>query len=189
MKKLITLSLLFLLSFTLKAQTTSTVDCNCPTPKGGKFLNFCTLVENQDPRYKKEILQMSCADPLKDSKETIRRKVNCRWGKYYSEFGCDDTGFLVPQGNILKYAVNQEFELFVDGMVEDFGVSINMKDPADGKTLLDFTLDEINRYKKYPDFKKKQRSLKKYTIILKTTYMHCMQTNLPQNHNINGVLK
>ena len=57
---------------------------------------------------------MSCVDLTKDSPETIRIKVQCMWKKYYAEFGCDDTGFLVPQGNILKYAVNQEFELFVD---------------------------------------------------------------------------
>ena len=161
MNKLITFCLSFLLSFTLKAQTTSTADCNCPTPKGGKFLYFCTLVENKDVRYKDEILQMSCADPLKDSKETIRRKVNCMWEKYYFLFGCDNTGFLVPQGNILKYAVNQEFELFVDAMVEEWDVSINMKDPADGKTLLDFTLDEIIRYKKEDDKKSKVRELER----------------------------
>ena len=101
---------------------------------------------------------MSCVDLTKDSPETIRIKVQCMWKKYYAEFGCDNIGFLVPQGNILKYAVNQEWELFIDGVVE-LGIDINMKDPVDGKTLLDFTLDEINRYKKFPDFQEKAKEL------------------------------
>ncbi len=164
MKKLITICLLFLLSFTIKAQT---ADCNCPKPKGGKFVYFCTMVENQDSQYKKELLQMSCVDHIKDSPETIKAKVQCMWKKYYVEFGCDDAGFLVPQGNILKYAVNQEFEYFVDGVVEEFGLDINLKDPADEKTLLDFVLDEVKRYKKNPEYQEKVKELEKIYNHLK----------------------
>ena len=150
MKKTFALCLLSVIIFTSHAQQPAVADCNCPTPKAGKFLNFCTLVENQDIGYKEKLLQMSCVDIIKDSPETIKAKVQCMWKKYYAEFGCDNTGFLVPQGNILKYAVNKEFELFIDGVVEDFGLDINIKDPADGKTLLDFVLDEVKRYKKSP---------------------------------------
>ncbi|HKZ67309.1 MAG TPA: hypothetical protein VJ111_13175 [Chitinophagaceae bacterium] len=157
MKNIITICLL-LATLSSGSQTNNT-DCNCPTPKGGKFINFCTLVENQDTRFKEELEEMSCVDLKIDSKETISAKVNCMWKKYYHEFGCDNSGFPVPQGNILKYAVNQEFELFIDGLVEYFGMDINIKDPADGKTLLDYTLDEVNRYKKYPDFAKKVKEL------------------------------
>ncbi len=167
MKKIITLCLLFLLSFTIKAQTEGTADCNCPKPKGVKFLNFCTLVENQDSRYKKELREMSCVDLTKDSRETIKAKVQCMWRKYYAEFGCDDSGFPSPNGNILKYAVNQEWEYFIDGVVEEFDLNINLKDPADGKTLLDFVSDEIIRYKKNPEFKNKVKELEEIYNHLK----------------------
>ena len=140
-------------------ETVAAVVDDCPKPKGGKFLNFCTLVENQDARYKKELISMSCADPAKDSPTTVKTKVGYMWEKYYDEFGCDDAGFLVPQGNILKYSINQEFENFVYGVVEEFNLNINLKDPADGKTLLDFTLDEINRYKKRPEYQYKVKEL------------------------------
>ena len=160
MKKTFALCLLSVITFTCYAQQPA-ADCNCPTPKGGKFINFCILVENKDAQYKEELLQMSCVDLTKDSPQTIRAKVQCMWRKYYAEFGCDDTGFLVPQGNILKYAVNQEFELFVDGVVEEFGLDINIKDPADNKTLLDFVLDEVKRYKKDPDYQKKSKELQR----------------------------
>ena len=55
--------------------------------------------------------------------------------------------------------ITQGFQSLRDGLVEYFGMDINIKDPADGKTLLDYTLDEVNRYKKYPDFAKKVKEL------------------------------
>jgi hypothetical protein len=170
MKKLITICLLTAIVFTNQAQEKQKEDCDCPEPKGGKFVNFCTLVENQDSRYKKQLMEMSCVDLQKDSPETIKAKVNCMFEKYYAEFGCDNSGFLVPQGNILKYAVNQEFEYFVDGMVKEFGININIKDPADGKTLLDFVSDEINRYKKSPEYQYKVKKLQEIYNHFKNDY-------------------
>ncbi|HMI79296.1 MAG TPA: hypothetical protein VK484_10915 [Ferruginibacter sp.] len=158
MKRTVGVCLLLVVMFNTHAQQTA-ADCNCPTPKGVKFLNFCTLVENQDSRYKQQLREMSCVDLTKDSPETILAKVQCMWRRFFAEFGCDDSGFLVPQGNILKYAVNQEFEYFVDGVVEEFDLDINLKDPADGKTLLDFVLDEVARYKKNPEYQKKAKEL------------------------------
>ena len=167
MKKIFALCLLSAITFAFHAQQPPVADCNCPKPKDGKFVNFCTLVENQDSQYKQQLREMSCVDLTKDSPETILAKVQCMWRKYYAEFGCNDSGFLVPQGNILKYAVNQEFEYFIDGVVEEFGLDINLKDPADGKTLLDFVLDEIKRYKKNPEFQDKVKELEKIYNHLK----------------------
>ncbi len=131
----------------------------CPRPSDGKFVNICTLVENKDSHYKKEFLAMSCADSKKDSPEVVKTKVNHMWETYFKEFGCDSTGFMIGQGNVLKFSVSQEFEDFVDGVVNDFGININLKDPADGKTLLDFTLDEINRYKGDKNYPEKSKEL------------------------------
>ncbi len=165
MKKIVAICLLSAITLTTQAQQAASANCNCPTPKGGKFVYMCTLVENQDFNYKKLLMEMSCVDSL-DSPETKKEKIKCMWEKYYAEFGCDNSGFLVPQGNILKYAVNQEFELFVDGMVK-LGIDINMKDPVDGKTLLDFTLDEISRYKGYANDNDKVKELEKIYKHLK----------------------
>lgn len=140
------------------AQQQAAADCNCPKPKDGQFVHMCTLVENQDFKYKNLVLEMSCADPKKDSQATIKAKVNCMWEKYYKEFSCEGEGF-ISQENILKYSVNQGFEFFIDGMAKDFGVNINLRDPADGKTLLDYTRDYINFFKKNPEYKKKVKEL------------------------------
>ncbi len=167
MKIALTFSLYLIMIFSSNAQQPPAADCNCPKPKEGKFVYFCSLIEGQDSQYKQQLREMSCVDLTKDSPETIRAKVQCMWRRYYAEFGCDDTGFLVPQGNILKYAINQEFEYFIDGVVEEFGLDINLKDPVDGKTLLDFVLDEIKRYKKKPEYEFKVNELQRIYNHLK----------------------
>jgi hypothetical protein len=116
----------------------------CPRPSDGKFVNICTLVENKDYQYKKELLAMSCADSKKDSPETVKSKVNHMWETYYGEFGCEGESF-TPEKNVLKYSINQNFNFFVDGVVKEFDLNINLKDPSDGKTLLDFALEEKKR--------------------------------------------
>ena len=150
---------------------------DCPRPKDGKFLNICTLVENQDYQYKKELLAMSCADSKKDSKETINSKVNYMWEKYYGEFGCEGQSF-TPEKNVLKYSINQGFNYFVDGVVKEFDLNINLKDPSDGKTLLDFALEEksklIESYSRRPATtisqheKEKLKELEDFCVHLKT---------------------
>ena len=180
MKKLITFCLLLLTGFSIKAQNKDTLTCNCPRPKDGKFINICTLVENHDFAYKKEIMQMACVDLLKDSPEIIRRKVNCMWEKYYNEFNCEGSGF-ITQGNVLKYAINQGFDYFIDGMVKEFGVNINNKDPANDKTLLDFVLSEINRYKSYYDYKEKAPDAIRRVDDLVRTYNH-LKNDLKAKH-------
>lgn len=121
---------------------------DCPRPTTGKFVNICTLVENSDPQFKKELISMSCADPKKDSIETVNSKVNYMWEKYYSEFGCEGQNF-TPEKNILKYSINQRFTDFIKEAVEGFQLNINLKDPSDGKTLLDYAFSEKESYQKY----------------------------------------
>lgn len=164
MKKTLAVCLLTVLSFTVSGQDN---DCNCPRPRDGYFINICALIEQQDFAYTKELMAMSCVDQSNDSKETIKEKVNCLWEKYYSEFGCQNKGFLVVKGNALKYSANQGFEYFIDGVVEDFGFNINIKDPSDNKTLLDFILDEINRFKRYPTYQYKVKEFEELYSHLK----------------------
>ena len=184
MKKLITICLIITTVLTSQAQEKQKEVCDCPEPKGGKFIYFCTLVENQDKRYVTQMMEIACADPKKDLPETVRAKVQCMFAKYYAEFGCDSTGFSIAQGNILKYAVNQEFENFIYGMVEEFGIDINIKDPADGKTLLDFILDEKIRYKRgVPEYQFKAKELEDIYNTLRIDYYALHANEL--KHKIN----
>ncbi|WP_310378138.1 hypothetical protein [Flavobacterium sp.] len=143
MKNLITICLLLTTAFTINAQEKQKEVCDCPEPKGGKFIDFCILVENQDINYKKKLMEMACVDQKKDSPETIKAKVNCMWEKYYDEFSCEGEAF-TPPGNVLKYAINQGYVYFVYGMVREFGINISRVDSRNGKTLMDYIVDEIN---------------------------------------------
>ena len=145
MKKLLTIWLFITVSFIINAQEQEEV-CDCPRPKDGKFFNICTLVENHDFQFKKELMAMSCADPKIDSPEIIKAKVNCMWGKYYKEFGCEGQSF-ITDGNILKFSIYTGFDFFIDGVVKDFGLNINLIDPADGKSLMDFLSDQRESYR------------------------------------------
>lgn len=169
MKKLLTICVLLATAFVSQAQEKQKEDCDCPRPKDGKFLNICTLVENQDFNYKKELMAMACADLKNDSPETIKAKVNCMWEKYYAEFNCGGDGF-TPHGNVLKYSVHQGFDYFIDNVVRLYGLNLNILDPADGKTLLDFILDQINMYKKFSDYKDKAPDALRRVKGLENTY-------------------
>jgi hypothetical protein len=164
MRTILSLNLLLITTITSYAQ----VDlCDCPRPKDGKFVNICTLIENKDVNFIEEFISMACVDLIKDSKETIKAKVSCTWEKYYTEWGCDGTGFTVGQGNCLKYSITQEFEIFIDGMVQEFGININLKDPSDGNTLLDFVTSEIERYRFDTDYPEKSDEIQRIYNHLK----------------------
>jgi hypothetical protein len=164
MRTILSLNLLLIASITSYAQ----VDlCDCPRPFDGKFVNICTLIENGDLSYKKELMAMSCVDLVNDSKETIKEKVNCTWEKYYDQWGCTSSGFPMGDGNNLKFALNQEQELFIDGMVQEFGININLKDPSDGNTLLDFVTSEIERYRFDTDYPEKSDEIQRIYNHLK----------------------
>jgi hypothetical protein len=94
--------------------------------------------------YEIELFKMSCVNNT-DSDSTKRRKVKVMWEQYKLLFTCESNGFMVKDGNILKLSVHANFTAFLDGLVKDFDIDINYIDPADGKNVLDFTKDEIDR--------------------------------------------
>ena len=57
-------------------------------------------------------------------------------------------------------------------MVRLYGLNLNIVDPADGKTLLDFILDQINMYKKYSDYKDKAPDALRRVKGLEDKYNH-----------------
>lgn len=140
------------------------VDCGCPRPTDGYFVNIITLVENQDLSYRQQFREMACVNKT-DSKEIMQEKVNCLWEKYYLEWYYTSTGF--GGGNVLKYAIALKFEDFIDSMFNNFGINLSIKDPHDGKTLLDFVADEMTRFKGDKNYPKRYGELEKIYLHLK----------------------
>ncbi len=132
---------------------------DCPKPSDDMFEQLCDLIARKDVKYKDLLMKMSCVDTTKDSKITIITKINKTWDTYRKDFYCTGEGFRVKDGNILKYSVYKDFPTFVDGMVKTFDLDINFKDPADGKTVLDYIKDEIAAFKKFPSMAHKVKEL------------------------------
>lgn len=120
----------------------------CAEPDEQLFMKLCDMIELKDMKYKELLMQMACVDKRLDGPLLVKAKVQRLWSDYYKEFWCAAAGFRVDQGNILKFSVYSNFQVFVDGVVRHFNLDINIKDPADGKTLLDYLTDEINAYRK-----------------------------------------
>ena len=82
-----------------------------------------------------------------DDLETAKLKIQAWWNKYKSKCKCDSVNFTVPNGNLLKFSINQSMPDFIDTLVSNYGLDINFIDPADGKNVLDYLNDEIERFK------------------------------------------
>ena len=59
---------------------------------------------------------------------------------------CYSTQFDVRDGNILKYAVSNRFDDFIDEVIE-WGVNLNRVDEHDNRTILDYIEFHVRRNK------------------------------------------
>ena len=81
----------------------------------------------------------------RDSLSTVRKKVQHLFAVNQSIMDCDDLGFSVSNGSMLKLAVARLFDYFIVEAVSDWQIPLNRVDGSDGKTVLDFIDDEITR--------------------------------------------
>ena len=130
----------------------------CPEPKPHNFKLICgdlvtkakvpiEEMEFFEYIYEKRLLQMACVNIGVDNEETIKKKIQFWWNKYKTHCKCDSTTFSVPNGNILKFALSQREEGFIEMLVENYNLDINFIDPADNLNLLDYQNVEISKRK------------------------------------------
>lgn len=149
---------------------------DCPKPKDSMFTQLCAEVGSMNPDFHTTLRKMACADVKKDSPKTLEEKVSSLWEKYREDFGCDSTGFPIEMGNVLKYSVYNRFSGFVDSVVKQYNLDINFKDPADGKTVLDFIKEETARSQRMANSKERVKELeelyKHFRVNLKAKHAH-----------------
>lgn len=126
-------------------EATAMVD-NCPKPTKNQILKLCDYVEGQNPDFEKSLKEISCVK-TSEGETTKKEKIQVMWAKYRDQFRCNTEGFNLKDGSVVKMSVASNFMPFLDGLVKDFEIDINFQDPADGKNVLDFTRDEIQRLK------------------------------------------
>jgi hypothetical protein len=124
---------------------------NCPDPS--KLLGICRSLNDQrrvpiantdrtQYEYEQKMKEAACVLPGEDQ-ATVRRKVQTLWNNHQTNFGCTVAGFDLSNGNILKYSVRSRAFDFLNLSVETWNLNLNIVDPVDNKTVLDYLRSEI----------------------------------------------
>lgn len=92
--------------------------------------------------YQTQIYAGAGVDASSDNPETIRTKIQIFWNANWRELRCSNLNFTITNGNILKQGVEANSRNFINDMVRKWQVDINVVDPVDGKTLMDYVDDQ-----------------------------------------------
>jgi tetratricopeptide (TPR) repeat protein len=151
MKILITIAMLLMLSVGTRAQSVR-------EPTKGDFKLFCDEISlapkgptgfkaktSFQYNYEYELWVIAGVDPNIDTIDTARFKIQKFWNKYKYKFICNDTGFRVFYGGLMKYSVHLNFKDLIETLIMSYNLDINFLDIEDGKNVLDFIDDEIKR--------------------------------------------
>ncbi|MFC5283424.1 hypothetical protein [Pedobacter alpinus] len=137
-----------------------------PRPSDEELSKLCYRIDKHDVEFNSDLKKMAGVTSS-DPPLLIKAKVQKFWKTYYMDLGCDSSGFSVEFGNILKFSTHRSYSWFIDVVKEKYNVNIDIPDPVDGKTLLDFVQDEILRFEKIDNQIEKVKELKDIYIHLK----------------------
>lgn len=137
----------------MKAVEKAATEEICPNPKKIRLLCMYIHDRSEEPEeskyrytYQKVIHEAACVKS--DDKKTVRfKKIQDMWKKLEDQLICNNTQFSVPNGNVIKYAATTMFDEFINDVIY-WGVDLNKVDKTDGRTVLDYLKDSIERAKK-----------------------------------------
>ena len=157
--KLFVIALAYFSPITLNSQTTiKSVYKDCRGIKNRQSV-ICDSIEGkkEDPdpesdfdyKYERDMYNIVCADPTKESKKEIIRKIHNYWFDNIDDFYCDSGSFNVPKGNIIKNAISAGFFPFLKSTIS-WKIPLNTIDQSDNRTVLDYVKNELDKYKGTP---------------------------------------
>ena len=125
-----------------------------PPPKPTDIKAFCDCIairetptatdkEYFEYGFEKRLMDFAGANITKKSRESTTAKISKWWDKYKTLFRCNSSTFNVEKGSILKFAIVQGFEPFLETIVGTYQMDINYIDPADNRNVLDYVNDEL----------------------------------------------
>jgi hypothetical protein len=94
--------------------------------------------------YQTYIYDASCVNGT-DSSHIKKKKINAFWDKYGKTVYCSNYGF---NGSLIKFAVNKRIDDFIHDVTEEWSLDsniLNQPDKQDGRTVLDYVRDEMNK--------------------------------------------
>jgi hypothetical protein len=115
--------------------------------------------------YQQRFYLAAKVDTLNDNEQVIAKKISAMW-KIYQQTGytsCNASTFDIRDGNLLKYAVADKFDQFLEDAIK-WNLDLNKIDFYDQMTLLDYTDFHLARtkgsalepkYQKYHDMFRK----------------------------------
>lgn len=113
-------------------------------------------------KYEEILYSIVCADTANETKEEIIKKIHDVWVTHEDRFICDFPGFSVPEGNVIKLAVQREFSDFIYEVSRIWMVPLNKIDKSDGRTILDYISFEMKSFAGKPE----ENVLKRYYDLL-----------------------
>ncbi|SFN99423.1 hypothetical protein SAMN05421741_11625 [Paenimyroides ummariense] len=97
-----------------------------------------------DYSYQKIMYDSACADLDNMPEKEVNQKLRDWWDLYKDKLTCDNVQFNVPNGSVFKFAIRANLTAFIDDAIYA-KFDLNYVDKADGRTVLDYTKDELNK--------------------------------------------
>jgi len=124
----------------------------CPNP--AKIKNICMAVServrDKDATssfkylYQRKLTEAACVDLVKDDQKAVDHKMQQMWLAFEDRLICNSLQFDIQNGSIIKFAINQYFDAFLDDLIA-WKVNLNRVDAYDGQTVLDYVQYKIER--------------------------------------------
>lgn len=122
-------------------------------PAVSEIFNLCTAVDEKGrvpipgtSRSQFEFVAMvhaaACVRAT-DSEADRRSRIQSLWRDHQAAFGCTVPGFDLDSGNVLKMAVRRRSFELLNLVLEEWHLDVNIVDPVDGRTFLDYLEAEI----------------------------------------------
>lgn len=134
---------------TVAARIPATSGC----PDLSKLRNICTAVTektripipgtNRTQLEFQAMLNSAACINQNDNENTKAQKIQTLWNDNQSSFRCSIPGFDIENGNILKLSVRKRSFEFLNMALDSWKLNLNIPDPVDGKTILDYVEKEI----------------------------------------------
>ncbi len=138
----LTLTAILICALSIGAQVTSK-----KFPNIDNLNNLCSLIDDRtkDPDKESDFLYLyqrrvseAAGVGADDEPEQVRKKVGLLFNQYGNKLTCSNTRFDVTNGSVIKFAASSQFARFLEDVIYTWQLDLNVVDPADGKTLLDY---------------------------------------------------
>lgn len=122
---------------------------NCPDKRA--LRGICTSVYDKTRadeatgyryEFERQMYEAACADNKEDP-QVSRIKIQKLWRENQGLLRCNTTNFDVAEGSVLKYAVSTRSYNIAYKAVTKWGLDLNIVDPSDNRTLLDYVEGQI----------------------------------------------